>query len=32
MVAAIQTFPEVALRKLLSKEFFMFYFITSKSG
>ena len=31
MVTAIQTDLEVAFRKLPSKEFFMFYFITSKS-
>ena len=31
MVTAIQADPEVAFRKLPSKEFFMFYFITSKS-
>ena len=31
MVTAIQADPEVAFRKLPSKEFFMFYFIASKS-
>ena len=30
MVTAIQADPEVAFRKLPSKEFFMFYFIASK--
>ena len=31
MVTAIQADPEVAFRKLPSKEFFMFNFIASKS-
>ena len=31
MVTAIQADPEVAFRKLPSKEFFMFYFIAGKS-
>ena len=31
MVTAIQADPEVAFRKLPSKEFLMFYFIASKS-
>ena len=30
MFTVIQADPEVAFRKLLSKEFFMFYFIASK--
>ena len=31
MVTAIQADPEVALRKLPSEEFSMFYFISNKS-